>query len=106
MNYPRLATFRRNLPRWSNGSLPSLVSDNRRFRDQRTAANAYADAWALNYYLIKYHPDSYTAYLKMLAAKPPLVEDDPRTRLAEFEQHFGNARQLEQDFLRQMSRVK
>src|SRR5262245_4562548 len=90
VNYPRLETFRRNLPRWSDDSLNSLVSDSRRFRDPRAASDAYADAWALNYYLIKYRPDEYVAYLKMLSEKEPLLEDDPKTRLAEFRQHFGD----------------
>jgi hypothetical protein len=106
VNYPRLASFRRNLPNWRNDSLETLVTDSRRFRDPRTAVAAYADAWALNYYLIKYRPDEYTAYLKMLAEKRPLIEDDPATRLAEFRQHFGDLRSLERDLLRQMSRVQ
>jgi uncharacterized protein DUF1570 len=106
VNYPRLETFRRNLPRWNDRSLQSLVADSRRFRDPRTASDAYADAWALNYYLIKYRPDAYAAYLKMLAEKRPLVEDDTQTRLAEFREHFGDLRPLEQDFLKQMARVK
>jgi Protein of unknown function (DUF1570) len=106
VNYPRLETFRRNLPRWNDRSLPSLLADSRRFRDPRTASDAYADAWALNYYLIKYRPDAYAGYLKMLAEKRPLVEDDSQTRLAEFREHFGDLRSLEQDFLKQMGRVK
>jgi hypothetical protein len=42
----------------------------------------------------------------MLAEKPPLVEDDAEERLAEFRQHFGDVRELEQKFLKQMSRLK
>jgi hypothetical protein len=106
VNYPRLTTFRRNLPRWNDRALVGLLADSRRLRDPRTASDAYADAWALNYYLIKYRPEEYAAYLKMLAEKRPLVEDDPQTRLAEFRQHFGELRPLEQDFLKQMERVK
>ncbi len=106
VNYPRLTTFRENLPNWQTGSLVRLVGDNRRFRDPRTAADAYADAWALNYYLIKYKPQAYTNYLKLLATKPPLVEDDPQKRLAEFREHFGEPDDLERAFLKQMSRVR
>ncbi len=106
VNYSRLTTFRRNLPRWNDRSLVGLLADSRRLRDPRTASDAYADAWALNYYLIKYRPDAYAAYLKMLAEKRPLAEDDPQTRLSEFRQHFGDLRPLEQDFLKQMERVK
>jgi hypothetical protein len=106
VNYPRLDTFRRNLGKWQNNTLKNLVSDNRRFRDPRQASDAYADAWALNYYLIKYQPKSYAAYLKALSKKPPLEEDSPATRLAEFSEHFGEPKQFEQDFLKQMGRVK
>jgi hypothetical protein len=106
VNYPRLTTFRENLPHWQTGALGRLVADNRRFRDPRTAADAYADAWALNYYLMKYEPQAYTNYLKLLATKPPLVEDDPQKRLAEFREHFGELDDLERAFLKQMTRVK
>ena len=106
VNYPRLETFRKNLSNWRAGSLEELLRDSRRFRDPRTAVDAYADAWALNYYLIKYEPKAYTEYLKALAKKRPLIDDPPETRLAEFRTHFGDLNKLEQEFLKQMSRVK
>jgi hypothetical protein len=56
--------------------------------------------------LIKYRSDDYAAYLKLLAQKPPLIQDDPATRLSEFRQHFGDLRELEAAFLKQMSRVE
>jgi hypothetical protein len=106
VNYPRLETFRKNVPNWQSGSLESLLRDSRRFRDPRTAVDAYADAWALNYYLIKYEPKAYAEYLKVLAEKRPLIDDTPVERLAEFRAHFGDLGKLEQEFLKQMSRVK
>jgi hypothetical protein len=106
VNYPRLTTFRENLSGWRAGALARLVADDRRFRDPRLAVDAYADAWALNYYLIKYKPREYTSYLKLLAAKRPLVQDDPQKRLAEFREHFGELDDLERAFLKQMSRVR
>lgn len=106
VNYSRLATFRRNLPNWRRDSLVTLIADNQRFRDPKTAVAAYADAWALNYFLIKHRSDEYAAYLKILASKRPLMEDDADARLAEFKQHFGDLRTLEREFLKQMSRVQ
>jgi len=106
VNYPRLETFRKNLSSWHDGSLEELLRDSRRLRDPRTAVDSYANAWALNYYLIKYQPKAYTEYLKALAEKQPLIDDTPQRRMAEFREHFGDLRKLEQDFLRQMSRVK
>ena len=89
-----------------HGQQRGMLRDSRRFRDSKTAADAYADAWALNYYLIKYHPKEYNEYLKVLAQKKPLIDDTPEDRLAEFRAHFGDLNRLEQDFLKQMSRVK
>jgi hypothetical protein len=106
INYPRLEAFQRNVPNWQKGSLERLISDSQRFRDPRTALDAYADAWALNYYLIKYEPKAYTAYLKMLAEKRPLIDDEPQKRVAEFREHFGDLERLEQDFLKQMTRLR
>jgi hypothetical protein len=106
VNYPRLETFHDNLPNWQSGSLERLLADDRRFRNPQTAVEAYADAWALNYYLIKYESKAYAAYLKSLAKKPPFVNDDPPTRLQDFRHHFGDPSRLEQQFLKQMSRVK
>lgn len=106
VNYPRLETFRKNLSNWNDRSLETLLRDSQRLRDPRTAVDAYADAWALNYYLIKYEPKAYTAYMKSLAEKRPLIENTPEDRLAEFRTHFGDLRKLEQEFLKQMSRLK
>ncbi len=106
VNYPRLEKFRTNLSNWNDNTLEAMLRDSKRFRDSRTAVASYADAWALNYYLIKYHPKAYNAYIKTLAEKRPLIEDDPQKRLTEFRDHFGDLRKLEQEFLKQMSRVK
>jgi hypothetical protein len=106
VNYPRLEVFRKNLGSWNDESLVSMLRDSRRFRDPKTAADTYADAWALNYYLIKYQPKAYNEYLKELAQKKPLIDDTPEERLEEFRRHFGDLKKLEQDFLKQMSRVK
>jgi hypothetical protein len=106
VNYPRLETFRKNLPNWNDNSLEFLLRDAKLFRNPHTAFDAYADAWALNYYLIKFQPKAYTEYMKMLAEKRPLVDDTPETHLAEFRQYFGDLNKLRQDFLKQMSHVK
>jgi hypothetical protein len=106
VNYPRLETFQRNISNWNEDTLEVMLRDSQRFRNPRTAVDAYADAWALNFYLIKYEPKAYTEYLKALAAKPPLVEDTREERLEEFRKHFGDLRKLEQDFLKQMGRMK
>lgn len=103
----RLATFREYLHRGrAADSLATLVSTDERFRDSRQALDAYAEAWALNYFLIRQHREQYVAYLKMLAEKGPLLWDEPETRLQEFKQAFGDLNRLDAEFVRQMSKVR
>jgi hypothetical protein len=113
VNDRRLQTFRRNLPEWNRTSLTSLLASDDRLRDSRTAGEAYADAWALNYYLIKKHGDDYVAYVKELSKLgaldgPPADESDAdtsRRRLKTFTDRFGPLEELERDFLQVMSKL-
>ena len=68
--------------------------------------DAYAEAWALTYFLINKHPKAYVAYLAMLSKKKPLVEDGPEKRLDQFRQIFGELRPLDAEFLRYMARFR
>jgi hypothetical protein len=107
VNYTR---FERYVDNYEAGRVPPLarmISDDETFRAPDTAVDMYAQAWAWNYFLIKWKPKEYAAYLKMLADKPMLVDDDPRKRVAEFRKHFGEDLQaLEAEFYRRMTRVK
>ena len=67
VNLPRLARFtdfvrRRRRP----GSLRSLVRSDRRFREGESEADAYAEAWALNYFLLRTRRKQFAAYLLSL----------------------------------------
>lgn len=107
VNRTRLNAFRQNLPKRDRGSLGSLLANDKRMREVRTGAAAYAEAWALNYYLIRHKPQQFTDYMKMLSEKGPLVWDDEPTRLAEFKKFFGNDMgEIEAEFLRYMKTVK
>lgn len=107
VNHARLAQFRRYLAERPPTSLKTLVADDKRIRDTRQALDAYAEAWALNYYLLHHHPREYVAYLQMLAGKKELLWDDPQTRLDEFQAAFGeNLGRLDADFLRYMQKVR
>jgi hypothetical protein len=105
VNTNRLDRFREYLSRRPAGSLKSLLSDDKRIRDTRTALDAYAEAWALNYFLIHYRPKQYVAYLQMLSAKKQFLWDEPKIRLREFQAAFGDLSQLDSDFLKQMQKV-
>lgn len=106
VNYPRLSRFQHNLPNWNDQTLRQLISADARLRNPNSAIDAYADAWALNYFLIKYRSRAYGDYLKALSEKPQLMQDEPETRAREFEKHFGDLESLEEEFLKQMSRLK
>jgi hypothetical protein len=107
VNRPRLDTFRAMMGHRDPNSLKTLIMDDQRFRDPKQANEAYAEAWALNAFLIQKKSRQYLDYFKMLSQKPRLVMDDPQTRLREFQQAFGeNLQQLDLEFLRHMSKVR
>ena len=106
VNTSRLDRFREYLARRPANSLKSLIVDDKRIRDTRTALDAYAEAWALNYYLIRHRPRQYVAYLQTLAQKKPMFWDDPETRLKDFQAAFGDdLGKLDADFLRQIQKL-
>ena len=106
VNRSRLNQFRQYLPGRPRESLPSLLGTDKRMRDPHTALDAYAESWALNYYLIRQKPKQYVSYLQSLAEKKPLIWEDSATRVQEFETFFGNLAPLEADFLRQIEKVR
>lgn len=107
VNRPRLQRFQEYAARRAPDSLVSLVRDDVRLRDTKNGLDAYAEAWALTYFLLKQHPKQYLAYLKTLSAKKPMEWDDPETRLREFQQAFGSdLRKLDAEMTRYMLRLK
>lgn len=59
------------------------------FRKGDRILEAYAEAWALNFYLIHRKPKEYLAYVKELTEMTPLTEIESDNRIALFEKHFG-----------------
>ncbi|MGH7129841.1 MAG: DUF1570 domain-containing protein, partial [Planctomycetaceae bacterium] len=107
VNRGRLARFRdfaRN--RRAADSLQTLIASDERFTNAETAADAYAEAWALSYFLIKTRRRQYVEYLNRIARKPRLVWDTPEERWAEFQEVFGDTQRLEQEFLRHAARLR
>jgi uncharacterized protein DUF1570 len=101
VNGLRLAQFHRYYPRRRADSLVTLISDDARFRDVAQAADAYAEAWALTYFLLDHRTKEYIRYLQLLSAKKPQHWDDPAARLADFKQAFGeDLQELDKDFIR------
>jgi hypothetical protein len=107
VNTNRLDQFRTYLASRPSASLRSLISDDKRLREPRGALDAYAESWALTYYLLRQHPKQYIAYLQALSEKKQLLWDDPAARLRDFQAAFGdNLGQLDADFLRQVQRLR
>jgi hypothetical protein len=106
VNQSRLDTFNDYVhKRRPANSLESMLADDKRFRDPRLAGDAYAEAWAFNYFLLRQHSKEYFAYLHVLSQKSRLIWDDPAARLAEFKQIFGDLNKLDEEFIRQMGKV-
>jgi hypothetical protein len=106
VNRVNLVNFRKLVQSGRPTGLESILTDDKRFRDPATAADAYAQAWALTYFLLQRRSDQYSKYLEILAAKTPLVELPPDERLAEFKRAFGDdLPALEAEFLRYMRTV-
>jgi len=106
VNPMRLARFAQYAQRRPSDSLATLISKDTRFRDMATAEDAYAEAWALTYFLIRNRSDQYLKYLKQISRKRPLVWDSPEERLKEFEAVFGDLDELDRDFLRYIERLR
>jgi hypothetical protein len=85
--------------------LASIVASDDLFRAK--PAEAYAEAWALTFYLVETQPRKYAEYLKRTASHRPFHQCTASERTADFAAVFGTDwRMLEARFLRFMSGVK
>ncbi len=101
------ARFKDYLTRRPAGSLANLLADASRFRNGATQEDAYAEAWALTYFLARTKPDLYHKYLRQMAAKSPLVLDTPEDRIRDFRLIFGaDVGKFDAEFVRWMEGVK
>ncbi|HEY0983872.1 DUF1570 domain-containing protein [Schlesneria sp.] len=66
-----------------------VVSDDKAFRGDVLAGEAYAHAWSIHWFLVTRYRQQYVEYLKLLGQKPTLGVDDSATRLADFANTFG-----------------
>ncbi len=86
-------------------SLGKFVSTDTMFRS--SALDAYAEAWALSFYLIETRPTKYAKYLKTIAERDPMKAYPQEERLADFQSAFGDdLDMLEAEFLRFISRLE
>jgi hypothetical protein len=107
VNSVNLARFRNYLRSRPTDSLITLLSDDSRFRNEVTATDAYAEAWAMTYFLIRTKRKEYFQYMKELSESKPLVTRDRRERIEMFQRIFGtDLATLDRQFLLYMSRVQ
>jgi hypothetical protein len=102
INQHNLMIFKRYLTVRPADSLTQLISDDSRFRQAETSAYAYAECWALTYFLLKTQTKQYIAYLKDLASQDPLGENDAKARVEQFQEHFGEIAKVERQFMKFM----
>ena len=102
VNPYQLTQFRKYLANRPADSLTTLISDDERFSGPgEQVLAAYAESWALTYYLMKAQKKNYAAYLAEHAQLKPLAEPDPRQRIELFKKHFGsNFAKLDADFIK------
>ena len=86
----------------------AIVQRSRSVRPSASAGPAYAEAWALTYFLIKTNrKKQYVEYLKKLSEGKPLVELTPRQRIEMFEEAFDTSlAELDEAFLKYMRTVR
>jgi len=107
VNQTRLTQMRGFLRLRTRDSLETLISTDERFRDGKQVLNAYAEAWALNYFLIRTKRKEYISYIKFLSEKKPMNEDGPEKRIEEFKQFFGSdLAALDREFMRYVLRLR
>jgi hypothetical protein len=106
VNRVNLTNFQKFIRTRPAGALETLLADDKRFRDPATQAAAYAEAWALTFFLLQTRKDDYVKYLQAMAEQTPLVEQTAEERVARFKKFFGDdLTALDAEFLRYMRSV-
>ena len=107
LNVPRLRRFMAYRKKRRDGkSLRSLVLNDDRFGSEEHAGDAYAESWALAYFLTNTRSAASARYMKTLAARKPFEAYSPEARLADFQKAFGrNLAVLDASFIRHMDRL-
>lgn len=82
-----------------NVNWDEVVSDDRAFRGDVLAGEAYAHAWSIHWFLATKYRKQYIDYLHLLSEKQPLQKDTAQTRVEDFERIFGKrVGQLQNEF--------
>lgn len=102
VNLERFVLYSRQRPA---DSLATLIRDDNRFRNPATAPAAYAEAWALNYFLLRARRKEYLKYLEALSKSPLMQSPDPRARVQAFQDAMGvDLATLDRQFIKYLTR--
>jgi len=106
VNRDRLKAFRQGIvPHHRPELLAAIVASDDLFRTSPGAA--YAESWALSFFLVETAPHKYVDYLKRTALHSPFADYAAAERTADFAAVFGTDwRMLEARFLRFMEGVR
>lgn len=66
-----------------------VVADDKAFRGDVLAGEAYANAWSIHWFLLTKYRKQYVEYLKLLGQKETLQVETPKARIDDFERVFG-----------------
>ncbi|MEM9353002.1 MAG: DUF1570 domain-containing protein [Planctomycetota bacterium] len=88
INDYRLRDFRAAKDRMGGKGLAGLVASDNLFRSD--PLGAYANAWALSFYLTETRPREYDRYLQKVAAREPFTRYPGRKRVSDFVSVFGS----------------
>lgn len=98
--------FKRHLPTRPEGQLEQILTNDSLFQGSSTVQDAYAESWALTWFLIRTRSKQFAEYCRKMGEKPILIWDAHEERLSEFEEVFGSVEKLEKDFTRYMRKQK
>ena len=80
-------------------SLESFLASDAPFG--KSVYDAYAESWALSFFLIENRSNQYSAYLRAIAARDPLKSYTAKQRVDDFKKAFGkDLGRIESAFLR------
>ena len=105
INLERLSDFEKYVEEHrKRGSLIDMIASDRLFKAH--PQGAYAQAWALSYYLCQTQPRHYCEYLALTADRASFQEYSAEDRVADFRAVFGDDLEMvEAQFLRHMARI-
>jgi len=88
INRYRMNAYKQRAAKRSSESLAEMISDDRLFKSD--PETAYAQAWALTFYLVENEPRKYSQLLALAAARPNFQAYTGAERLRDFQSIFGS----------------